>query len=322
MAYQIGGRHVAGGTEAGMLLEALLDNGWNYHHTQSEHVARELESAAAAGVAPALLARFLDFSTHVIGEHLGDWERALALGQRVLDGHAPARDTAKAWERLYVAAVLAGEVIGAAQIELSCLKVAGDPIASLLSMRLLLANALVGAKRNDEGARICRSAIDFAQRIAGAADLDRIIAATSNNLAWTLYEMSSRTADDDDLMQLAADASSTFWGRCGTWINEERALHLKSVVALAVGRIEDALTFAERALAVIAANGDRPLDSARLQLARAAALAARGDAEGRMAALANADAAAGQLASNDLRQQFAVERAASVAAWAASAVDP
>jgi hypothetical protein len=289
------------------MLETLLNGGWDYHDTQSERLARELE-AAAAGVAPALLAPFLELATHTIGEHLRDWPRALALGKRVLEGHAPIAETAKAWERLYVAAVLAADLTGAAEIELTCLKVAGDAIASLLNMRFMLANALVGAKRNDDGARLYRSALDFAGRIEGSPHLHRSIAVASNNLGWTLYEMPSRTAEEEALMRLAADASLTFWGRCGTWINEERALYLKSLVALVAGDAQTALTCAEAALAVIAANGDRPLDAARLHLARAGSLAALGHIDGRAAALADADTAAGKLTSDDLKRQFAVER--------------
>jgi hypothetical protein len=51
-------------------------------------------------------------------------------------------------------------------------------------------------------------------------------------------------------------------------------------------------------------------------LARAASLSALGDMAGGVGALADADAAAGKLMSNDLKQQYASERAKTVAAWA------
>jgi hypothetical protein len=77
-----------------------------------------------------------------------------------------------------------------------------------------------------------------------------------------------------------------------------------------------ALTLADAALGVIAANGERPLDAARLHLARAASLLALGDMDGRVRALADADTAADKLMSNDLKQQYASERAKAAAAWA------
>jgi hypothetical protein len=63
-------------------LETLVNDGWNHHDTESERLARELEAAADNGVAVGILAPFIHLSVHTIGEHLGDWERALKLGKR------------------------------------------------------------------------------------------------------------------------------------------------------------------------------------------------------------------------------------------------
>jgi hypothetical protein len=68
------------------MLRKLLDDGWEYHDVESERLARELEAAADAGVSTDLSASFLHLSTHTIGQHLGDWPRALALGKRILRG--------------------------------------------------------------------------------------------------------------------------------------------------------------------------------------------------------------------------------------------
>ena len=62
-------------------------------------------------------------------------------------------------------------------------------------------------------------------------------------------------------------------------------------------------------VAIIRANGERPLDSALLQLARAVSLVALGDDDGKIRAIGNADAAASNVTAENLRAQFAVERA-------------
>jgi hypothetical protein len=290
--------------------EGLLNDGWDYHDKESEHLARELEAAAQDGIAPGLLASFLHLSAHTIGEHLADWPRALALGKRVLDGRMPALETAKAWGRLYVAAVLAGDPLEAADLELSYLKAAGDDFgAALLDMRFMLAAALIGSKRAHEGARLYRSTLDLVGQIRQSALLDRTIAVASNNLGWELYEMSSRTPDEDALMQLSADTSLKFWLKCGNWINAERGHYLKALVANVTGDPGVGLAHADAALVVIAANSERPLDAALLHLARAVSLAALGDTGGRAHAIGNADAAAAKLTAMDLRAQFAAERA-------------
>jgi hypothetical protein len=290
-------------------LRKLLDDGWNYHDNESERLARELEAAAEAGMEFKLVAPFLHLSTHAMGEHLGDWARALRLGKRVLDGRTPTLETAKAWGRLYVAAVLAGDLVEAANSELSYLKAAGDDFgAALLDMRFMLAGALVASNRTREGARLYRGALDLVGQIQRTTLLDRTIAVASNNLGWELYEMSQRSADEDALMQLCAETSLKFWLNCGDWINEERALYLKALVSNVTGSPASGLADADKALAIIASRGERPLDAARLHLVRASSLAALGDTNGRLRALGDADAAAANLTAPNLKAQFAAER--------------
>jgi hypothetical protein len=287
----------------------LLNDGWNYHDKESECVARELEAAAATGIEFKLVVPFLHLSTHVIGEHLGDWPRSVRLGKRVLDDQTPTLETAKAWGRLYVAAVLAGNLIEAANSELSYLKAAGDDFgAAMLDMRFMLAGALVASKRTSEGARLYHGALDLVGQIRQTALLDRTIAVASNNLGWELYEMSPRSADEDALMQLCAGTSLKFSLKCGDWINEERALYLKALVSNVTGSPESGLVDADKALAIIASQGQRPLDAARLHLVRASSLAALGDANGILRAIGDADAAAANLTAPNLNAQFAAER--------------
>jgi hypothetical protein len=290
-------------------LEKLLNDGWGYHDKESKRLASELEAMAQPGVAPGLLTPFLHLATHTIGAHLGDWPRALALGKHVLAGHMPALETAKAWGRLYVAAVLGGDSLEAADFELSYLKAACDDFgAAMLDMRFMLAEALVGSKRAGEGARLYRRALDLVGQVRQSALLERTIAVASNNLGWELYEMLSRTPDENALMKLSAEMSLRFWLKCGNWINAERGRYLNALVANVTGDPRSGLAHADAALAIIAANSGRPLDAALLHLARAVSLAALGDANGAARAIGDADAAAAKLAATDLKAQFAAER--------------
>jgi hypothetical protein len=288
------------------MLEQLLADGWGYHDTDSARLAGELE--AVSEVAAALLADFMKLATHTIGDHLGDWPRALGLGRRILAGHAPDEHSAPAWARLAVAAVLAGDAVGALELELAGLAAAADPLACVLATRLEVAQAMVDAGR-DDGVRIYRGALALAVRPPIAPSLDRVIAATSNNLAWTLHDRPARSPDLDAVMQLAAGASLVAWRRCGDWINEQQALYLSACVGRAVGALDDALALAGSGLAVIAAHGERPFDAARLHLVRASVCAARGDTDGHAEALAAADAAAGEIAIEALKPRYASERA-------------
>ena len=300
--------------DTGTRLEKLLNDGWAYHDRESERLARELEAVADPDVALSLLVPFLHLSNHTIGGHLSDWPRALALGRRVIEGKTPVAETAKAWGRLSVAALLAGDALQAAELELCYLGAAGNDLAAaLLEARFILVDALVASSRVGEAACLYRGAIGLAGRVAGTeqspAQLLRSIAATSNNLGWELLELPVRNADENDLMQLAADTSLKFWRRCGNWINEERALCLTARTANLAGKPELGLARADEALAIIAANGARPLDAARLQLARATSFAALGDNYRAGRAVVEADAAAAKLPTADLKAQFVAERA-------------
>lgn len=291
-------------------LQKLLDDGWLYHDKESERLAHELETAAGAGVGSGFLAPFLHLSTHTIGEHLGDWARALQLGRRVLDGRTPAVETARAWGRLQVAAVLAGDAIEAADLELSYLNAAGsDLAAATLDLRFMLIGALVGSKRVAEAARLYGGAVALLDHIDSTDSLDRTVATVSNNLGWELYELTSRSPDMDFLMQLCADTSLKFWLKCGNWINQERALYFRALVSNVLADPVSALADADKALAVIDAHGQRPLDAALLHLARASALALLGDGSGKSRAIADADVAASRLTAPDLQAQFSAERA-------------
>ena len=288
-------------------LEDLLDDGWRYHDRESERLAVELEAVTA--VPPERLAAFVHLAVHTIGEHLGDWPRAYALGRQILHRHEPDGAAASAWERLYVAATLSADGIGAATAELSALTVADDPLASLLAMRLHLVDALVSADRITEAGQIYRPALDVADRTAPAPALDRTMAIVGNNLAWALHDLPARSPDEDGAMSRAADASLTAWRRCGSWINEELALYLGARVALARGDAASALDLAGAGLRVIAANEPRPFDAARFHLLRAAVLTALADPAGRAEALSDADAAARHIAFDHLQAHYATERA-------------
>jgi len=290
------------------MLEQLLEDGWAYHDTQSARLAAELEAAVAEATSMTL-APFVQLATHTIGEHLGDWRRALAVGRQVLAGRTPGPQDVSAWMRVAMAANLAGELMVATDLELRALAVAEDPLAQLVLGRLAMVQALASSGRIDEATQLYSAASSLAQRVGRSALVDRAIAVSGNNLAWSLQELAARSAEADGVMRLAAEASLAAWRRCGDWISEEQALHLNACVALALGDQERALSLADNGLQVIQDHSPRPFDAARLQLVRARVFASQADPAGEAAALAAADAEAKAITVEALKPRYAVERA-------------
>ncbi|HEY1426455.1 MAG TPA: hypothetical protein VGF50_07265 [Caulobacteraceae bacterium] len=289
----------------------LLNDGWDYHATESERLAGELE-AAAGSIGDEDLDPLLHLGVHTIGEHLGDWPRALRLAEDVLAARTPRAETARAWSRLGVARTMAGDATGALAAELAAQGAATDALAAMIEARFLLVAALVGSKRSAEAAALFDAALTLAGAVGEAAPA-RAIAVASNNLAAELLEADARTPGDDALMDRAADAAYVYWLRAGDWVNEALALGLKTAVALALGRPHAALELSADALRVIAANGKRPIDTALLHLARSRANAAVGDAARRDHELALADAAAEDAPNEGLKAWYAEERAKALA---------
>jgi len=261
------------------MLDILLYDGFGDHAADGEGYAAQLEAAAEVEVPAKHLAQFAKVAAHTIGEHLGDWPRAARLVDRLLAGRTPDAETGKAWGHLHVARLLAGDVSGAAEAEIACCLGAGaDFRAAVVELKFLLVAALVGGGRAAEGAAIYDGALDLAHTL-GAAAPHRAIAVASNNLATELLEAPSRTDAEAALMQRAAAASHAFWLECGNWLNDARGDYLEALVANVLGDDASALTHADRALALIAANGGAAIDETFLHLARAHALKLAGDDE-------------------------------------------
>lgn len=141
------------------MLESLLKDGWSHHDRESARLAGEL--AAITEASPELLAPFVHLAIHTIGEHMGDWPRAYALGRNILRGHTASQQTVPAWERLYAAAIMCADSVGAVELELAALDVADTRVANLLTMRRRVLNS--AAARPRRVGHMCRHQLRAAE---------------------------------------------------------------------------------------------------------------------------------------------------------------
>jgi hypothetical protein len=159
----------------------------------------------------------------------------------------------------------------------------------------------------DDCAAVYRAALALGETLPEGTPADRAVAITSNNLASELVEAADRTADQTGLMLTAASASRTYWLRGGTWENDERADYLLALTHRAAGRHDEALEYARRGLATIAANGEEPVDEAFLRLSAAAAHRDLGDGEAHARELAAAETLAANFDNPGLVEWFESE---------------
>jgi hypothetical protein len=75
-----------------------------------------------------------------------------------------------------------------------------------------------------------------------------------NNLAWDLSELPERSVAQDEEMLNAAHASAYHWAVIGTELNQVRAKMLLGHVYAALGRGQDALSYAQQSFDYLAAH--------------------------------------------------------------------
>ena len=220
--------------------ETLLDQGWDYHDTQSARLAAELEAAALDGVPAVLAGSFLHLANHTIGEHLADWPRAAVLAARVEAGSA--------WRHLFVARMMAGDLSGALAVEAEALAVSPpDAVPMLAHARFALVQALVGSGRTSDAGTLYAAALSLAE---GAPDARRTIAVASNNLAAELADMTMRSEDETALMLKAADTAHAAWRDAGGPLNWALARDLQATCARLAGDEAGAARFKSDAAAL------------------------------------------------------------------------
>lgn len=271
-----------------MTFDQFIETAWNDHADHPDEVAERLATALDRVTAAEHVAPFARIAIHVYGEHLGQWQRGVALLQ-ALRGVPAFADGSE----------------GAASVTrgIAALRYCdGDPsaIASLAAADQVVALGLATAAFAARGE--FRRAIDaYGQALdlarPGLPDGSpalRALAVGGNNLAAVLEGKKDRNAQETRGMLVAAEASLEYWRRAGTWLEEERAHYRLTRSRLAAGEPEAALRSARDCIDVCARNDAPAFEQffgyAVLALAQRGAGDAAGFADSRAQALRLYDA--------------------------------
>jgi len=291
-----------------MTFDELIEHGWQRHADDPEAVAALLEQHAQLAADATQATALLRLSNHAIGEHLRDWPRAVRLAAAVAGGLPDATDAAAPLMSLAVSQFMAGD--GLAALTTQARSVALDTAnaaSTLVRIGIQVAGNSIVAGRLDAGRALYESALALARTESNPAAA-RAVAVTSNNLATDLLERDGRSVAETRLMLDAARASREFWLKCGTWVNEARALYLLALVHNAIGEPGIAAEHGGRALALLEAHGDEKVDAAFTHLALANSCRLLGDRPACERHLAQADHLAAAFADDATRQWFDGER--------------
>jgi len=250
----------------------LIEAGWAEHGERPEAVAERLASSLGVIDAPEQIEPFARLAAHVLGEHLGAWERGRAMlcALRSL----PSCDAS------------GGAAIDRHIAALQC--ASGDDSGLAALSREDAAYALAAAAAACAGRKAFARAIRSYERALALAEPGlpdgspalRALALAGNNLAAALEEKAERTLDENVGMLAAARGGLAYWKRAGGWLEEERAeFRLARSLTLA-GEPHAGALHAQRCLEICERNEAPAFERFFACYALAAAQRAAGDLAG------------------------------------------
>jgi len=282
--------------------EAALDEINRVHDDEPDKAAASLRSFDAGSLPAGRLPLLGFLLLHVLGEKFGAWAEA---ADRLAALRSARADAPLA---LLAHAAVADRLAGRPDDATVELARSGGEAEAKLAVALSVVGWRPPAAADELAAELQRLAAASAT-LAVDGPLTQRLAVGFNNATSALLDLAKAPVPPAVAAALAAgaDAALRFWVAAGTWVNHERALYLRALVA---NRCDDAAAARDdcrQALAMIAAHGTEDVDRVFLQLQLAAALLKLGDAAAGEAELAEAKSAAAAWGDDGLRSWFREE---------------
>jgi hypothetical protein len=237
-----------------MNFDTFIDAAWNEHADHPEEVGERLAGSLGLVDAPEHIAPFVRLVTHVYGEHLGQWERGIALVESVRglpswDGSA-AVDGAVA-RSVAVLRYASGDRAALARLSRE------DCIAALATA----SSAFLGRDDSERALAAYTDATELADAgLPEGSPALRALAVGGNNLAAALETKANRDDAETRGMIAAAQGGLKYWKLAGTWLEEERAEYRLARSLLQAGDATAALESARRCIDVCARNDAPPFE--------------------------------------------------------------
>ena len=257
-----------------MTTQETLDELNRIHDDDPERAAAGLLTLDPVGLDDGGLRTYAFLVNHVLGEKLGRWPEALDRLAPLAQGDNRPLPVLR---QCGVAAQLAGD---AARTEAVIARLAAQAGADATVARALVTLAALGFMPLTAADAPVLGAAAAQACTAAPGPLDASFAATFNNVTTALYYATREaplTASLRGALRRGAEAALLFWLRTGGWLEHERAHYLRAKIALRTGEPVSAVSHAERGMAIVAANGDDPIETCFLLQLLAAAVERAGD---------------------------------------------
>ena len=254
--------------------EAFIETAWNDHADRPQDVADRLAASVHIVEKVEQIPPFARLTTHVFGEHLGQWEQGIAVLESLRRGQA--FDGGPATTDVLLRSVAVLRYARGDQDALAPL----SP-ENRVSVLATASSALAGQGKFTQAI----SAYAEATRCA-PADLSpksaaiRALAIGGNNLAAALEGKQDRDPTETRGMIDAAEGGLKYWKLAGTWLEEERAEYRLTRSLLQAGESAAAVSSARRCIAVCEGHSAPDIELFFGYAVLALALRAAGDADG------------------------------------------
>ena len=225
----------------------LIDQAWEDHADAPQAVADRLAVASAGITSAELVPPYARIVAHVMGEHLGEWDRGILLLESLR--RDPAYATAPAAQEALRRGI--ATLRYASGDTASIAPLSSDDRAAVLAGA---AGALAGRGDFDGALAAYASGVGLAAELPRSSSAFRALAIAGNNLAAALEDHAARAPQQTQGMVAAAHGGLAFWRIAGTWLEEERAHYRLARSHLAAGEPLPAIEAGKQCAQVCLAN--------------------------------------------------------------------
>jgi len=237
-----------------MTFDEFTKKCWAEHAEDSSGVANRLGDGFGLIEKIEQLAQFAHLSTHVFGEHLGEWQRGIEFLDQLKAISKKQFDLEIEPGILRSIAILKYCLIENAEGKEENFYVGLVP-SEQIRVLASAAGALTAQKQMGRGIAAFHKAVDAAAGLAKDDPANRALAVGANNLACTLEELSPRSAEETKLMVMAAQVARKYWEIAGTWKEVFWAEYRLSRSFLKADFSSEAVMHSEKCLSIANAKG-------------------------------------------------------------------